>query len=91
MEHLKRNCRKANICYMYDTYLRFYSLFVFLLTWYSFEEFGSQDLKPEGGGPITFWYALYIIFTVVLLLFIMKDFVLDLKDLQKAEMIKKVL
>ena len=71
-------------------FARFYSLFVFLLTWYSFEEFGAKELKPEGGGPITFWYALYIIVTVVLMLFILKDFVLDIKDLQKLQMIKKV-
>ena len=71
-------------------FVRFYSLFVFLLTWYSFEEFGAKELKPEGGGPITFWYALYIIVTVVLMLFILKDFVLDIKDLQKLQMIKKV-
>ena len=66
---------------------------MFLLTWYSFEEFGAEELKPQGGGPnrpITFWYALYIIYTIVLLLFVMKDFVLDIKDLHRAEMIKQV-
>ena len=78
------------ICQHTRLFARFYSLFVFLLTWYSFEEFGAKELKPEGGGPITLWYALYVIVTVVLMLFIMKDFVLDIKDLQKLQMIKKV-
>jgi transient receptor potential cation channel subfamily A protein 1 len=69
--------------------LRFYSLFVFLLTWYTFEEFGADDLKPEGGGAITFWYALYCVLVILLLLFIVRDFALDIKDLRKADQINK--
>ena len=63
---------------------------MFLLTWYSFEEFGAKELKPDGGGAIALWYGLYVTLTVLLLLYIMRDFVLDIKDLQKAEMIKQV-
>ena len=68
---------------------RFYVLFVFLLTWYSFEEFGAKELKPDGGGAIALWYALYVVLTIALLLFIMRDFVLDIKDLRKAELVKQ--
>ena len=63
---------------------------MFLLTWYSFEEFGAKELKPDGGGAIALWYALYIILTILLLLFIMRDFVHDIMDLRKAEMVKQV-
>ena len=63
---------------------------MFLLTWYSFEEFGAKELKPDGGGAIALWYALYIILTILLLLFIMRDFVHDIVDLRKAEVVKQV-
>ncbi len=65
--------------------LRFYLVFVFLLTWYTFEEFGSPDLRPTDGGPIALWYGLYVILTIIMLMFIVRDFVLDIKDIRKAD------
>lgn len=66
--------------------LRFYALFVFILTWFVFEEFGGQSLRSEDGS-IHFWYGLFIAFSLGMLLFIIRDWITDIKDLGKQDLI----
>jgi len=65
--------------------LRFYALFVIILTWYVFEEFGGQSLRNESTGRIDFWFGLFVAFAVAMVVFVIKDWVSDVKDLVLQE------
>lgn len=75
----------------YNRNLRFYMLFVFVLTWHIFQKFGGVSLErmsPESGfgeDDIAYIYFLYIIFTIFMAFFIVKDWHTDLQDIQRAE------
>ena len=64
--------------------LRFYLLFVYLLTWYIFENFGGLSLNPEKNTTIPFFYGLYIVFTVIVTGFILLDWKNDLSDIMRV-------
>ena len=69
--------------------VRFYLLFVFILTWFIFENFGGSAIRTEGMRTIPFWHALFSTFAVILIVFIMRDWAMDLKDLMRDEAVKK--
>ena len=69
--------------------VRFYLLFVFILTWFIFENFGGSAIRTEGMRTIPFWHTLFVIFAVILVIFIMRDWAMDLKDLMRDEAVKR--
>eukprot|EP00090_Calanus_glacialis_P040329 TRINITY_DN7028_c0_g1_i6.p1 TRINITY_DN7028_c0_g1~~TRINITY_DN7028_c0_g1_i6.p1 ORF type:complete len:1012 (-),score=240.18 TRINITY_DN7028_c0_g1_i6:85-3120(-) len=62
--------------------LRFYTLFVFLLTWYIFKHYGDQS-----SGDIA-WYIFYLVLAVSMFFFIIKDWTFDIKNYQRNQMIE---
>ena len=60
--------------------LRFYMLFVFILTWYIFENFGGNTMKPKSGS-IPLFHGLFALFEILVVIFIFKDWKNDLKDI----------
>jgi len=65
--------------------IRFFSLFVFLLTWNIFNLFGgkSPDKKEK------FWfYPLFLILATVMLFYIVKDWSLDIKDFRRRKLLE---
>ena len=77
----------ARIRRYFNRNLRFYLLFVYLLTWYIFQQFGgnsisiNKDLAIQGAISIPFFYGLFVAFSVIMTGFILKDWSADLKDL----------
>ena len=65
--------------------LRFYLLFVYVLTWYIFEKFGhikKEEQKLSSG------HAIFIPFAIMLLLFILRDWTMDFKEALKPQQLK---
>ena len=69
--------------------VRFYLLFVFILTWYIFENFGGEAIRTVGKDTIPFWHLLFIIFAVLIFIFVLRDWIMDIKDLMRAEKVKR--
>ncbi len=59
---------------------RLYLSFVFILTWYIFEEFGSIKVRDQGEGRIQLWNTSFFIFFIVFTLFILREWVYDVKE-----------
>merc|ERR550519_2814253 len=70
--------------------LRFYILFVFCLTWYIFRHFGAslktEALTKEASEPM--WYVLYVLLATSMGFFILKDWVNDLQDHKRNQMVR---
>ena len=66
--------------------LRFYMLFVFILTWYIFQNFGGKAITDPSSKTtsIPFFHGLYGFFALLMILFIVKDWKEDLKDIFRA-------
>jgi hypothetical protein len=63
--------------------MRFYVLFVFILTWFIFEKFGGRTKESEDGlknGTIPFFRGLFGFFAFIVLVSILKDFKEDVRD-----------
>ena len=73
----------ARIRPFFNRNLRFYCLFVYLLTWYIFENFGGIGLKAEKAATILFFYGLFIAFSIIMTAFIVIDGINDLKEKQR--------
>jgi len=67
--------------------LRLYFLFVFLLTWYIFEHFGSYTYSNLTD---TVFYVLFILMFAAMVIFMVRDWVYDLKDFRRTSSIKDV-
>ncbi len=69
--------------------LRFYLLFVFILTWHIFQKFGGKSVLPssadQGAKNIPFFFGLYIAFLILMTVFIFRDWKKDLEDLRRVE------
>jgi len=65
--------------------LRFFSTFVFLLTWYIFGHYGGIT---NSKAPDLFWYVSFIVFSCVMFLFILKDWTAEIKNYQKNQKLK---
>lgn len=68
--------------------LRFYLLLVFILTWYIFEQFGGESLRDESTRSIPLWDTAFLVFTLVLICFILRDWSMDIKDMIKSELME---
>ena len=70
--------------------LRFYILFVFCLTWYIFRHFGAslkiEATQKEASEPM--WYVLYVLLATSMGFFILKDWVNDLQDHKRNQMVR---
>merc|ERR1719483_643583 len=62
--------------------LRFYTLFVFLLTWYIFKHYGDQS-----SGDLV-WYICFLFLSTSMFFFIIKDWTFDIKNYQRNQMIE---
>lgn len=69
--------------------LRFYLLFVFILTWFIFDQFGGKSIREDSSQNIPFWHGTFILFSIVVILFILRDWTMDIKDLSRSEKMKK--
>jgi len=67
--------------------LRLYFLFVFLLTWYIFEHFGSFTYSKITNSV---FYALFIVMFVAMFVYMVRDWVSDVKDFRRTSSIKDV-
>lgn len=68
--------------------LRFYLLFVYILTWYIFQHFGGNSIKTEVNQSIPFFHGLYAAFSVLMIGFVLKDWNADLKDVIRVNQAK---
>ncbi|XP_059093898.1 transient receptor potential channel pyrexia-like [Tigriopus californicus] len=68
--------------------LRFYVLFVFVLTWFIFENFGGKTLRSGESQSIPALHVLYFVFAFILVGFILRDWAMDIKDVMRAEQMK---
>merc|ERR550532_622294 len=70
--------------------LRFYILFVFCFTWYIFRHFGAslktEASQKEASEPM--WYVLYVLLATSMGFFILKDWVNDLQDHKRNQMVR---
>jgi len=62
--------------------LRFYTLFVYLLTWYIFKNYGD---KSSGGLA---WYVCFLFLSISMFFFIIKDWTFDIKNYQRNQRIE---
>ena len=62
--------------------LRFFSMFVFLLTWYIFERCGNPKTSNLE------WYVFFIIFSATMMFFIIKDWHHDMQDYLKNQQLE---
>eukprot|EP00095_Tigriopus_kingsejongensis_P003021 maker-scaffold170_size291898-snap-gene-1.41 protein:Tk03021 transcript:maker-scaffold170_size291898-snap-gene-1.41-mRNA-1 annotation:"transient receptor potential cation channel protein painless" len=69
--------------------VRFYLLFVFVLTWYIFDQFGGESIRYKDSNQIPFWYGLFVLFSLMVLLLIIRDWAMDLKDIMRSERVKR--
>ena len=65
--------------------LRFFVLFVFCLTWFIFRHFGAG---PDTLANDIVWYVFFIFLAIAMGFFIVKDWINDLKDNKRNQMIK---
>ena len=66
--------------------LRFFTLFVYMLTWYIFINFGGKGNTEPSSSAI--WYVFFILLSVAMCFFIIKDWVADYKSYQRDQKIK---
>ena len=70
--------------------LRFFTLFVYMLTWYIFDNFGGKADVCESEVPETsLWYFFFILLSVAMCFFILKDWIADIKSYQTKQTDKK--
>eukprot|EP00090_Calanus_glacialis_P031314 TRINITY_DN5156_c0_g1_i2.p1 TRINITY_DN5156_c0_g1~~TRINITY_DN5156_c0_g1_i2.p1 ORF type:complete len:1017 (+),score=254.13 TRINITY_DN5156_c0_g1_i2:291-3341(+) len=65
--------------------LRFFSTFVFLLTWYIFRNYGGM---ANSKAPDLVWYGFFILFSCVMFFFILKDWTAEIKNYQRNQKLK---
>jgi len=80
-------CKWTRIRRYVNRNMRFFMFFVMILTWFIFEEFGGQKLKSSETGTIRAFYGIFVLFSVAMLCFIMRDWITDIKDIARQEQI----
>eukprot|EP00092_Neocalanus_flemingeri_P007937 GFUD01008564.1.p1 GENE.GFUD01008564.1~~GFUD01008564.1.p1 ORF type:complete len:1055 (-),score=196.84 GFUD01008564.1:189-3353(-) len=80
-------CKWTRIRRYVNRNMRFFMFFVMILTWFIFENFGGQKLKSSETGTIREFYGLFILFSIAMLCFILRDWVTDIKDIVRQEQI----
>ncbi|CAB4067884.1 TRPA1 [Lepeophtheirus salmonis] len=73
-------CKWGRIRPYFNRNLRFFMTFVFLTTWFIFENYGGSKIKNEQN-YITFCYLVYIVFTGCITGFIFRDLNSDINDM----------
>jgi len=71
----------------YNRNLRFTILFVFLLTWYIFKTLGSSSEVVASKKSELSWFACFLILMIAMLFFIVKDWILDIKNYRRNQAI----
>jgi len=80
-------CKWTRIRRYVNRNMRFFMFFVMILTWFIFENFGGQKLKSKENGTIPEFYGLFVLFSVAMLCFILRDWFTDVKDIVRQEQI----
>ena len=60
---------------------------VMILTWFIFENYGGMKLKSVETGTIPAIYFLFVIFTAIMVILIIRDWIYDIKDVMRQEQI----
>merc|ERR1719361_952900 len=69
--------------------LRFFTLFVYMLTWYIFDNFGGKaDVCESEVSKTSLWYFFFILLSVTMCFFILKDWIADYKSYQRDQKIQ---
>ena len=69
--------------------LRFFTLFVYMLTWYIFDNFGGNaDVCESEASKTSLWYFFFILLSVAMGFFILKDWIADYKSYQRDQKIQ---
>jgi len=69
--------------------LRFFTLFVYMLTWYIFINFGGKPNVCNTEVPRSgLWYGFFILLSIVMCFFILKDWIADYKSYQRDKKIQ---
>ena len=58
-----------------------------LLTWFIFENYGGSSLKSLETNTIPVFYGLFVVFSCIMLLLIIRDWITDIKDMMRQEQI----
>ena len=69
--------------------LRFYLIFVFVLTWFIFEEFGGESIRDPENGHVKYGHGTFGFFAMGILAFTIRDWGLDVKKIMREEKLKK--
>jgi len=77
-------CKWNRIRRYFNRNLRFYFLFVTILTWFVFHAFGGEAIRAEDG-TVPFCYGFFAAFSAAMFIFIIKDWISDIKDLVHQE------
>jgi len=80
-------CKWTRIRRYVNRNMRFFMFFVMILTWFIFEKFGGQKLKSSETGTIREFYGIFVLFSISMLCFIMRDWITDVKDIARQEQI----
>ena len=76
-------CKWTRIRRFVNRNMRFYMLFVMLLTWFIFEHYGGKTLKS--GQTIPAFYGLFVVFSCIMLFLVLRDWFNDVKDKMRQE------
>ena len=78
-------CKWTRIRRFVNRNMRFYMFFVMILTWFIFENYGGRKLKSPQTGTIPAFYGIFIVFTVMMVILVSRDWMADIKDLMRRE------
>ena len=78
-------CKWTRIRKFVNRNMRFYMFFVMILTWFIFENYGGRRLKSQVTGTIPAFYGLFIVFTVMMVFLVTRDWMADIKDVLRRE------
>ena len=68
--------------------LRFYLLFVAVLTWYIFESFGGERIRDSDTGHVKFCHGFFGLFALGITGFAIRDWTLDVRKIMREEKLK---
>ena len=69
--------------------LRIYLLFVEILTWYIFENFGGERIRDPQTGHVKYCHGFFGFFALGITAFALRDWTLDVKKIMREEKLKK--
>ena len=69
--------------------LRFYLIFVFILTWFIFENFGGERIRDPVDGHVKYGHAIFGLFGLFIVSFTIRDWSMDVKKIMREEKLKR--